>query len=126
MPDALLALIVENVETGRWSQTRVSVAIPGGIVAGELISARQFIDEWEEQTNIYLLGGFSSEADQPFSLPESAHPGDIPIASPDYLHLRDAVLVSPSPLGRKPPRFGLMRIGLENVAAWSLGRLETE
>ncbi len=120
MVDAMLALFVEYVETGRWSDVQITISIPGGILAGELISARQFLDDWEEQTVLHrleeLTGNLGSESP---SLPESAGSG---AAAPDYLHMRNALVLSALPPRGTPSPLGPLRVRMEDVSAWSVVR----
>ncbi len=120
MVDAMLALFVEYVETGRWSDVQITISIPGGILAGELISAREFLDEWEEQTVLHrleeLTGNYGSESP---TLPESTPSA---AAAPDYLHLRNALVLSALPARGKPSPLGPLRVRLEAVSAWSIAR----
>ncbi len=124
MTDAMLAQFVEYVETGRWSDVRIAVSIPGGIFAGELISARQFMEEWEGQTLSQRLGEPTNDFEESLSPAPSLETSQT--ASPDYLHMRKAALLSaPLPRG-KPFHLGQLRVRLEQVSAWSIERSEGE
>ncbi len=127
MVDAMLAQFVEFVETGRWSNVRISIAIPGGIVAGEMISARQFLDELPEQTVIHRLEELTGEIGESVRSSAAGFAQEEPLtASPDYLYLREAVVLSATVSRGKQPRLGALRVRLEDVAAWSIGREEQE
>ncbi len=127
MVDAMLAQFVEFVETGQWSNVRISIVIPGGIVAGELISARQFLDELQEQTVMRGLEDLTGEIGESFSVSGAGSSHEEPqAATPDYLYLREAVVLSATVSRGKQPRLGALRVRLEDVAAWSIGSEELE
>ncbi len=127
MADALLALFVEYTETGRWSNVHVTVALSGGIVAGELISARQFLEDWEEQTTFHRMNEATGEIDEAFSLSESGPSRATPPVVPsEYLHLREPVILNATPQHGRLPQIGTLRIRLDAVTAWSPGRVQWE
>jgi hypothetical protein len=128
--DLMLASFVNLANTGAIGELGVSMVVGGAWVTGQLIGARAWFEGLARSLDesgtagdfgdvIRLLGAqvYPSESER-----EAAGEVEPDPVLPAFLHLRDAQLVGTE--GRSvPSRGGYIRVRLEEVAAWMLGRI---
>ena len=128
--DLMLASFVNLANTGTIGELGVSLVIGGAWVTGQLVGARAWfeglalsLDEAGTAGDfgdvIRMLGAqvYPSESER-----EAAGEVEEEPVLPGFLHLRDAQLVGTD--GRSvPTRGGYVRVRLEEVAGWMLGRI---
>ena len=127
--DLMLASFVNLANTGAIGELGVSLIIGNGWVTGQLVGARAWFEGLAHSLDeagtgdfgdvIRMLGAhvYPSESER-----EAAGEPEEETILPGFLHLRDAQLVGSD--GRTvPTRGGYVRIRLEEVAGWMLGRI---
>ena len=127
--DLMLASFVNLANTGTIGELGVSLIIGNGWVTGQLIGARAWFEglarSLEEAGTgdfaevIRMLGAhvYPSESER-----EAAGEVEPDPVLPGFLHLREAQVVGSD--GRTvPTRGGYVRVRLEEVAGWMLGRI---
>ncbi len=119
--DPALTALVNLVEQFPIADWHVWLAVPGGLISGEIVSTRRFLEEFTELLAIEVRdqGG---EIVQNLSFSELLPLPDAAPATPEYLHLLAPIVVGGSP--GQPLRAGLTRVKLSDVAAWGLGQIE--
>ena len=128
--DYLLAVFVSTINAGKMDELGISLLIGGQWLSGQLVAAR----DWFEGLGAYLdrmpmageLGemvrasgtrGYPPEEEQ-----EVPNADDVaPKVRIGYLHLRDAQVISAA--APVPTEGGYVRIRIETIDGWMLGRL---
>ena len=129
--DYLLAVFVSTINAGKMGELGISLLIGGQWLSGQLVAAR----DWFEGLGAYLdripmtgeLGEMVRASGTRAYPPEEEQ--DVPNADDDvapnvrigYLHLRDAQLISAA--DPVPTEGGYVRIRIETIDGWMLGRL---
>ena len=127
--DLMLASFVNLANTGAIGELGVSLVIGGGWVTGQLIGARAWFEGLAHSLDEAGTGDFGevirmlgAQVYPSASEREAAGEPEEETVLPGFLHLRDAQLVGTD--GRTvPTRGGFVRVRLEEVAAWMLGRI---
>ncbi|MCA1691170.1 MAG: hypothetical protein ABR540_13615 [Acidimicrobiales bacterium] len=128
--DLMLASFVNLANQGTLGELGLSLVIGGGWVTGQLIGARAWFEGLARSLDdtgkagdfgevIRMMGAqvYPSASER-----EAAGDPTEDTVLPAFLHLRDAHLVGTD--GRSvPTRGGFVRVRLEEVAAWMLGRI---
>lgn len=135
----MLVKLADHVGLSLW----ITLAVDGLHVTGEMISAGRYAAEFKEQflSGIESLDESMQEsagdllARASFALdPKAIHDearrqaGDaaVPLAEPDYIHLRSARVVHSPEIGLDIRGGALWRFRLANVAGFSLGKQTNE
>ena len=119
--DPALARLVRIVEELPISEWHVWVVVPGGLISGEMISTRRYMEEFSEQLSLDIQNR-AGEAVERLSFSEILPiPDSPPEGEAKYLHLASPVIISGSPA--LPIHANLTRVRLADVTAWGLGQL---
>ncbi len=119
--DPALAALVSLVERFPITDWHVWLAVPGGLISGEIVSTRRFLEEFTELLAIEVRNQ-GGEVVENLSFSEILPLPDAAPDAPAYLHLLAPIVVSGSPA--TPLRASLTRVKLSDVAAWGLGQIE--
>lgn len=128
--DLMLASFANLANSGTIGELGVSLVIGGGWITGQLIGARAWFEGLARSLDeagtagdfgdvIRMVGAqvYPSESER-----EAAGELEEDPVLPGFLHLREAHLVGAD--GRSvPTRGGYVRVRLEEVAGWMLGRI---
>ncbi len=127
--DLMLASFVNLANTGAIGELGLSLVIGGGWITGQLVGARAWFEGLARSLDeagtgdfgdvIRMLGAhvYPSESER-----EAAGEVQDDSQLPGFLHLREAQMVAAD--GRSvPTRGGFIRLRLEEVAGWMLGRI---
>ena len=128
--DLMLASFANLANDGTLGELGLSLVIGGGWVTGQLVGARAWFEGLARSLDeagtagefgevIRMLGAqvYPSESER-----EAAGEPLVDPVLPAFLHLRDAHLIGSD--GRTiPTRGGYLRVRLEEVAGWMLGRI---
>jgi hypothetical protein len=127
--DLMLASFVNLANTGAIGELGVSLIVGNGWVTGQLVGARAWFEGLARSLDeagtgdfgdvIRILGAqvYPSDSER-----EAAGEFEEETQLPAFLHLREAHLVGSD--GRSvPSRGGYVRVRLEEVAGWMLGRI---
>jgi hypothetical protein len=132
--DYLLAVFVSVINAGKMGELGISLLIGGQWLSGQLVAAR----DWFEGLGAYLdripMAGALGEMVKASGMwaypPEEEHveqevpnadDGVAPKVPIGYLHLRDAQVISAA--DPVPTEGGYVRIRIESIDGWMLGRL---
>ena len=129
--DYLLAVFVSTINAGKMGELGISLLIGGQWLSGQLVAAR----DWFEGLGAYLdriptagalgemIRASGAWAYPPEEIPQvpDADDGVVARARIRYLHLRDAQVISAA--DPVPTEGGYVRIRIETIDGWMLGRL---
>jgi hypothetical protein len=119
--DPALAALVNLVERFQITDWHLWLSVPGGLISGEIVSTRRFLEEFTELLAIEVRNQ-GGEVVQNLSFSELVPMPDAAPETPEYLHLLSPIVVSGAPA--VPLRASLTRVKLSDVAAWGLGQIE--
>ncbi len=129
--DYLLAVFVSAINAGKMGELGISLLIGGQWLSGQLVSAR----DWFEGLGAFLdripssgelgemvraSGAWAYPPEEEQEVP-NVDDGGAPKVRIGYLHLRDAQVISAA--DPVPTEGGYVRIRIETVDGWMLGRL---
>ncbi len=128
--DLMLASFVNLANQGSIEELGISLVVGGGWITGQLVGARAWFEGLARSLD--EAGAASGFGDVMREVGAQVYPSesereaagelDDDVALPSFLHLRDAQLIGGE--GRPvPSRGGFVRVRLEEVAAWMLGRI---
>jgi hypothetical protein len=128
--DLMLASFVNLANHGSLGELGISLVIGGGWVTGQLVGARAWFEGLARSLDeAGAASGFSdvirqvgAEVYPSESEREAAGEYEDQTTLPSFVHLRDAHLIGSEGLP-VPTRGGFVRVRLEEVAAWMLGRI---
>jgi hypothetical protein len=128
--DLMLASFVNLANQATIGELGISLVVGGAWLTGSLVGARSWFEGLARSLDeagavdgfgdvIRMVGAqvYPSDSERE----AAGHVEDDPIL-PSFLHLRDAHLITPD--GRPvPTRGGFLRVRVDEVAAWMLGRI---
>jgi hypothetical protein len=126
----MLASFANLANQGSIDELGISLVVGGGWITGQLVGARAWFEglarSIDEAGTAAGFGDVSREVGAHVypseSEREAAGERADDVALPGFLHLRDAQVIGSE--GRPvPTRGGFVRVRLEEVAAWMLGRI---
>lgn len=128
--DLMLASFVDLANQAAIGELGISLVVGGAWMTGQLVGARAWFEGLAHR--LEEAGAADGFADVIRRVGASVYPSesereaagesvDDGIA-PSFLHLRDAVLIGPDGRG-VPHEGGYLRVRIDEVAAWMLGRI---
>lgn len=128
--DLMLASFANLANQGTIGELGVSLLIGGTWLTGQLVGARAWFEGLARSLDeagtagpfgdvIRMVGAqvYPSESER-----EAAGDQELESPLPSYLHLRDAHVLAPAG-SAVPTRGGFVRVRVDEVAAWMLGRI---
>ena len=126
--DYLLAMFVSAINAGKMPELGVSLLVGGQWLCGHLVAARDWFDGLGAHLDRIPTAGPLGEmvrASRAWTYPPEDLPHVPDTVGPQmrigYLHLRDAQVISAA--DPVPTEGGYVRVRIETIEAWMLGRL---
>lgn len=109
--DELLMWIVNNVERGTLKNASITIAVPGGIFAGDLIPTWQYV----EMMGRAVRGEDYHRGNGGGAVPGGTDVPQNPVENPECLHLLGPLVLSAS----QPFTVPALRVRIDSIAAWT-------